>query len=576
LVNLEQQQTFWLADWLVKPGLSVIEKDGEAVSLEPKVMAVLVTLATKPGEVFSRQELEAQVWQGTVVGYDALAKAINKLRDALGDDKKAPRYIQTISKKGYRLVADVRVDSSRQPARGEADENNTVRLIEKKSARTRPWFVLGGVMMASILGIIILIYVPSSETGTGSLARMAQALDTKPTIVVLPFRNISPDDRDDYLADGLTSDLTTDLSKLSGLWVTASSATLAYKDSNISPEKIKQAFNARYVISGEVNKIGQAIRINVHLTDVDNGTILWAERYDRQFIDLFAIQDEVTRKILNSLSVTLTNEEKQRIAKRYTHNLEAYETFLRAQFLLNARTPQDNTRAREALKKAIELDPGFARAYASMSYSYAIGHLRQWPADTKQPLQKALQLATQAIELDKDLPESYWAAAFVYFYQEKLDRVTTLLKQALLLNPNYADAYALLAANYISQGKLEHALDSMDSAYRLNPNGGYLYDMQLGRVYYFMGDYELALEYLTSAMERNPTFIDLQMYLAANYARLGRYDDASWMLLEAKQSNPDFDPHVWARAYPYLDNKGYREKLLKDIDRVAAYSRKSQ
>jgi tetratricopeptide (TPR) repeat protein len=134
----------------------------------------------------------------------------------------------------------------------------------------------------------------------------------------------------------------------------------------------------------------------------------------------------------------------------------------------------------------------------------------------------------------------------------------------------------LLAANYISQGKLEHALDSMDSAYRLNPNGGYLYDMQLGRVYYFMGDYELALEYLTSAMERNPTFIDLQMYLAANYARLGRYDDASWMLLEAKQSNPDFDPHVWARAYPYLDNKGYREKLLKDIDRVAAYSRKSQ
>ncbi|MGD9385891.1 MAG: winged helix-turn-helix domain-containing protein, partial [Thioalkalispiraceae bacterium] len=454
MATLVEQQNFWLADWQVKPGLNVIEKDGEAIQLEPKVMAVLVTLASRPGEVFSRQQLEDQVWQGTVVGYDALAKAVNKLREALGDNKKDPHYIQTISKKGYRLVADVHLDTPAQPSHSEPGDINTKYENKEKLVTAKHWFVIGVVLTIFIVAVLMLFNEPTTVTGpTGITVKTGPVPETKPTIVVLPFRNISPSDKDDYLADGLTSDLTTNLSKLSSLWVTASNATLVYKNTKVTPEKIKQAFNARYVISGEVNRIGQAIRINVHLTDLENSTILWADRYDRQFTDLFAIQDEVTQEILTSLSLTLTQEEKQRIAKRYTNNLEAYETFLRAQFLLNARTPEDNTNARELFKKAIELDPGFARAYAGMSYSYAIGYLRQWPSDSEDPLGMALQLANRALDLDKDLPESYWAAAFVYFYQSDLDKGTELLKQALRLNPNYADAYALLAANHISQGK---------------------------------------------------------------------------------------------------------------------------
>jgi TolB-like protein/DNA-binding winged helix-turn-helix (wHTH) protein/tetratricopeptide (TPR) repeat protein len=565
LADLTHQQCFSVADWQVKPGLSVIEKEGTAISLEPKVMAMLVTLASKPGEVFSRQELEDQVWQGTVVGYDALAKAINKLREALGDDKKNPQYIQTISKKGYRLVANVSVDEPPPPAQVQAKEN--------RPAIARKWLVISGVITALVVTQVIFLYITKEETDTASLVRKTPTTDAKPTVVVLPFRNISPSDKDDYLADGLTSDLTTNLSKLSSLWVTASSTSLGYKNIDIPPEKIRQSFNARYVIGGEVNKIDQAIRINVHLTDVDKGTILWAERYDRKFTDLFAVQDEVTQKIIDSLSLTLTNEEKQRIAKRYTNNLEAYETFLRARFLLNARTPEDNIRAREMLQQAIELDPDFARAYASMSYSYSIGYLRQWPADTDHPLQKALQLARQALELDKDLPEGYWATAFIYFYQANLDEGTKLLEYALELNPNYADAYALLASNAVSQGDPEKALNHMAKAYRLNPSGGYLYDIQLGRAYYFMNKYDLAFEYITSAFEHNPAFIDLQMYMAAIYIQLGRYDDAGWMIIEAKLSNPDFDPRSWAKAYPYLDNKGYREKLLYDIKLAETYSR---
>ena len=560
----EQQQGFWINDWWVKPSLSELTRGEAVVQLEPKVMALLVTLATKPGEVFSREELEGQVWQGAVLGYDALAKAVNKLREALGDDKKNPTYIQTISKKGYRLVADVRVDEA-GPALSDKRKVNPVVI-------TKSWVVFAGVLMAVGIAGFILLYKPTTDIEPLPQVAITPVPNSKPTIVVLPFRNIGANDKDDYLADGLTSDLTTSLSRLSSLWVTASNATLVYKNKRVEPEKIKQTFNARYVISGDVNKSGRAIRINVHLSDLEHGTILWSDRYDRQFVDLFAIQDEVVQRIINSLSLTLTQEEKYRVAKRYTNNLEAYETFLRAQYLLNVRTPEDNTNARDLYKKAIELDPGFARAYAGMSYSYSIGYLRQWPADTDQPLMRALQLANQAIELDKDLPESYWAAAFVHFYTTNLDKGTQLLEKALMLNPNYADAYALLAANSISQGKPERVFELMPIAYRLNPNGGYLYDLQLGRAHYFLNNYELAYKYFLTALERNPTAIDTQMYMAAIYIQLGRNDEAGWMILESKQTNPDFDPYAYAKAYPFLDNKGYREKLLKDIKRAEEYS----
>ncbi|MGD9000347.1 MAG: winged helix-turn-helix domain-containing protein, partial [Granulosicoccaceae bacterium] len=282
LANGAQNQEFWLADWQVKPGLSVLEKDGEAVTLEPKVMAVLLLLASRPGEVFSRQALEEQVWQGSVVGYDALAKAINKLRDALGDDSKAPRYIQTIPKKGYRLVAEVRAVAPGQPARADTGAPTAAGRAGKPAG---PWLILGSALAVLIILGLVLFYPAGREVEPPQRAQNASAVESKPTIVVLPFRNISPGDNDDYLADGLTSDLTTTLSKLSGLWVTASNATLVYKDTTVSLEKIRQAFNARYVISGEVNKSGPAIRINVHLTDVTNGTILWAERYERQYTD---------------------------------------------------------------------------------------------------------------------------------------------------------------------------------------------------------------------------------------------------------------------------------------------------
>jgi adenylate cyclase len=570
LSSEQPKQGFQLADWQVRPALSELERDGMVVQLEPRVMAVLETLASKPGEVFSREELERQVWQGSVIGYDALAKAINKLREALGDDKKDPRYIQTLSKKGYRLVAEVSLETgttSRETTQTGA--NDTANNI---SSTTRSRLLVGGVFIAFLVTGLLLFLLTGDRDQQAPVIKPATLNDHKPTIVVLPFRNISPDDKDDYLADGLTSDLITSLSKLSGLWVTSSSATRAYKGIDVTPEKIQQEFNARYVISGEVNKIARAIRINVHLTDIDSGNILWAERYDRQITDLFAIQDEVTQKILENLSLTLTQEEKQRLAKRYTHNIKAYEYFLRGQSLINFRTPEDNTTAREMYYKAIELDPSFGRAYAGVAMTYAIGFNRKWPSDANEPLQKSLELASQAIKLDKDLAESYWVASFVNGNQQKTDEAIEMLNHALALNPNYADAYAMLAWLQISTGKPEQAIESMDNAYRLNPSGGFLYDMQLARANYYMENYDLALTYLVKSKEVNPIFIDTIYYMAATYARIEQYDEAGWMINEAKHINPDLNAQTWLELHP-VRNKTFREKLHLDLLKAEKYSK---
>jgi len=557
LVATERLQGFWVGDWWVQPATSELVRAGRVVPLEPKVMALLEYLATQPGGVISREELEASIWQGTVVGYDALAKAMNKLREALGDDKSHPAYIQTISKKGYRLIAPVRMDA---PAGENQDAGKLGKPINMQ------WLV-GTVLIAATLALAV---ISLQQPGKKKDLTTSFVANNKPVIVVMPFRNIGADPADNYLAEGLTSDLNTDLSKLSSLEVVALNSVLENNKATLTQDKVKKDLHVRYVLSGDVNKSGSAIRINVLLTDIVKGSILWANRYDRKFTDLFAIQDEVTQKIVQSMSLTLTQEEQRRIARRYTGNLQAYEYFLRGQSLLSVRTPEDNTNAREMYKKAIELDPGFGRAYAGLAMTYAIGFNRQWPTDVDKPLEKALELSNYAINLDKDLPASYWVAGYVNSNQRRTDQAIELLNHALRLNPNYADAYTVLGWVYISIGEPEKALEYLARAKRLNPAGGFLYDLQFGKANYFMGNSELALNYLIKAQEKNPAFIDTLYYLAATYISLERFDEASWVMGEARIINPAQDTQTWLNNSALRDKK-FIAKLGMDLLKAEKY-----
>lgn len=567
----KENSEFSVADWRVRPSLSALEKHGVTISIEPKVMSLLQLLANHAGEVLSRQELEEKLWPDSIVGYDALSKAITKLREALGDDKKQPIYIQTISKKGYRLIAPVQWEKVQWvKAQGEKEEwekQDPPPLIKHSSSKNpAPW--IWGMAFAVIIIALLILWWPKQPRDPRFYLELGNNLSIKqrPVLAIMPFRNISGQANQAFLAQGITSDLITDLSVVSNLWLVNTQALAPYKE-GLNPDEARNKFNADYILSGDIIRSQNQIKVNVHLLDAKHSKVVWADRFQRQYSDLFSVQNEMTQQIVKLLSLTLNEKEKQRIAKRYTPNLRAYEYFLHAQSFAAARNPEDNREAIDLYKKAIELDPGFARAYAGLALTYTIAHIRQWPVDSGSPTQDALKYSKRAITLDSELPENFWVASFVNANQKNYSQAFYMIEQCLSLNPNYADAYAMLGWLYIALGKPELTLEFIAKAMRLNPSGGYLYQMQLGRANYFLQRYDQAINNFKQVLQSNPSYLDAMLYMAANYVNLEKLDEARWMYLEIKTLQPNFNAKTWLTRLPFK-NSQLIDKLESDLSKI--------
>src|SRR6058998_2519877 len=246
-------------------------------------------------------------------------------------------------------------------------------------------------------------------------------LPDKPSIAVLPFANLSGDPEQEYFSDGMTEDLITDLSKLSGLFVISRNSVFLYKGKAVKPEQIGKELGVRYVLEGSVRKAGSRVRITAQLVDATTSYHLWADRYDRDLQDIFAVQDEVTRKIVAALQVKLTEGEQQRMGHTPTNNLEAYEYFLRGLEFHAHRTQEANGQARQMFERAIALDPNFAAAYAWLGRTHVLDWFHRWSQDP-QVLERALALAGQAIALNESLPGAYQTLGYVYMAKKQYDQ----------------------------------------------------------------------------------------------------------------------------------------------------------
>lgn len=302
----------------------------------------------------------------------------------------------------------------------------------------------------------------------------------------------------------------------------------------------------------------------MHLIESDRRTVLWSARYERARADYPQLQADVVRGIAETLSVQVSDEERRRLARRYTYSMEAYDYFLRAQSSLHERTAENNALARAMYRQALAVDPGFARALAGLALTYAMDHRYQWPSDVQHPLDRALVLAREALSLEQEIPEVHWVLAYVYSQQQENDKARKAVAPALALNPNYADGYALLASLYVNAGQPEQALPLIRKALRLNPWGGYQYLLILGRTYYYLGRNEQAAQVFERARVQNPTLTDVLVYLQAVYRRLGRHDDADWMREELQALDPDFDSQRWLSTHPLWDQR-LRRALLSDL-----------
>lgn len=514
---------FLIDDWQVSPAEGVVNRGDDTLRLEPKAMEVLVYLASHPGEVISREELEREVWHGAVIGYDAVTNTVIKLRKALRDDARQPRYIATIPKKGYQLIAKV---GEQGPAQTLAQDTTSM------PAMVSPWRPRRSLYIASmaiipIIGLLLLWPREPSESYSTKPVTTG-IVSTPPSIIVLPFENLGNDPQHAWLADGITDDIITDLSRLSNILVIASNTSSRYKGKNVPVKQIGENLNVSHVLKGSVRQLGDAVRVNAQLVNARTGFNLWAQRYDRKTTEIFSVQSDVTNRIVEALAVKISSQEQQRLTKNATASLQAYDFFQEGQRLYKINTLEANQQAAELYRNAIELDPDYGRAYGAWAVALTASFHNDWTDSPVETLDRALELASKAVELDNTSPQTWWALGFVHLRRKEFDLAEKATAETIRIAPNYADGYALLGFINAFRGNAEHAISLNDKAIRLNPYYSFEVLISQGLAYYMHGDYTSAVKTLEEAQTRNEYSIPVKIWLTASYVKAGRQEDAEW------------------------------------------------
>jgi len=376
-------------------------------------------------------------------------------------------------------------------------------------------------------------------------------LPDKPSIAVLPFANMSGDPEQEYFSDGITEDLITDLSQLSGLFVIARDSTFTYKGKTVRVQEVGRELGVRYVVEGSVRKAGNRVRITVQLVDAFTGGPLWAQRYDRELQDIFAVQDEVTHQVVSALEIKLTGKERNRAGGRGTTSLEAYDYVLRGEEYYLRITTEANAQARRMFEHAIALDPQYADACAFLGESYWMEWFSCWNQNA-QTLERALELAERAVALDDTLPHAHNVLSLVYLSQKRHDQAIAAAKRALALDPNYADGYADLGFFLTYAGRPEETFELVEKAMRLNPRYPAYYSWVLGQAHLLTGRYAEGIAALKVSLIRTD-FLHSHIDLVLAYSELSRDEEAKTAMAEILRISPSFSLEAAEQILPFRD-----------------------
>ncbi|PJR13129.1 adenylate/guanylate cyclase domain-containing protein [Sinorhizobium meliloti] len=377
-------------------------------------------------------------------------------------------------------------------------------------------------------------------------------LPAKPSIAVLPFDNMSGDPEQGYFADGITEDIITDLSKVSGLFVIARNSSFAYKGKTPDIRKVSRELGVRYVLEGSVRRAADRIRINAQMIDGTTGGHLWAERYDRGLEDIFAVQDEVTRTIVNALRVKLTAGEEERRESRGKVDPQAYDLLVRSRQAILQFSALSSMEARRMLHRVLEIDPGMAAAHASLSIIALTDFINQWNGATPDNLTQARELAQKAIDTDDTEPQGHYTLALALSWMRRLDEAEHAAERAIELDPNSANAYTALGTIRDFQGRHEEALTLYTRAHRLDPQ----FDLSLhfqGRALLNLGRFDEAEVAFKRRLMLAPRSDMTRFYLACLYGRIGRHEEARGYWREVLGVNPSFSVDHLRRSLPYQD-----------------------
>lgn len=373
----------------------------------------------------------------------------------------------------------------------------------------------------------------------------------KRSLTVLPFTNSSNDKNQEYLADGFTDDLITDLAKISGIFVIARDSAFTYKNSSLNSRQIARELNVRFVLEGSVRRAGEQIRVNAQLTNAASGTILWAERYDGKIESIFDLQDKITERIVSALAVTLSMGERETVTRQDTNDPEAYEIFLKGQERYHRHSRSEMLAARQQYQEALKLDPNFARAYAMLAMTYWFEFANGWTVDPEQSLAHAQRLADKAVSLDDAMPVAHFVLGLVHRERREYARALVEAEKAIAIDPNYANGRVLLASVLYYAGRAKEGLQRMQEAIQLHPYHPHNYPFHLGQAYFILRNYDRAIEIFKEGLDSNPTSQRLRLWLAAAYANAGRVSDAEWELELLRTNDPELTIKRIEHAYPF-------------------------
>ncbi|MEO3431402.1 winged helix-turn-helix domain-containing protein [Pelagibius sp. CAU 1746] len=539
---IDLREPYRIGNCRVDPASGRIQGGGRDVRLQPQAIKVLTFLAGRPGEVVSRSEIEDAVWQGRVVGYDALTSIIFKLRKALGDDPKEPRIIETLSKRGYRLLA------APQPGLETAGRAEAAAPVSGRPGSGPRRAAAAAVLLA--VAAAGLLWTAQRD----SRPEASDPLPARNAVVVLPFQPLDALDSRELLADGLTDDLTTALAKSRDLLVIARDSAFLYKEDTFDYREIARRLGVDYILHGTLRGKGADLRINVQLVDARDGSHRWAESYDSAAGGIFDVEDKVLQAVMPLLTGRTGAGESERLLVVRTSSAAAYRAFqLGRQHFYLYRNKAENAKARAFFEDAVAQDPGFAMAHAMLAWTHVFDAANGWAGDRGAALRRAETEAHRAIAADPAIPLSYFITGLVFRERGEEIKAMVEVEKALALDPNYANAHVLMATLFYYAGRPAESVARLQQAMRLNPHHPFNYQFHLGQAYFVLRDYDKAIEAFLAGIESNPSSERLHIWLAAAYAQAGRMDDAGWEAEQVHILNPDFSLTAISKAFPFKD-----------------------
>jgi len=515
----------------------VLLRDRENVSLTPKVFDILVVLVESAGRLVTKESLLEEVWPDTFVQEANLSVNMATLRKALGEGPGEHQYIKTISKRGYRFVANV-VEVGRETALAVA--THEVRTAHKENTN-------------------------SLHQGFNSLA-------------VLPFDNESAEPNAEYLSDGLTESIINRVSQLQNLRVVARNSVFLYKAKEMDARKVGRELGVCSVLSGRILQLGDNLIIRAELIDVLNGWQIWGEQYHRKLSDILAVQEEISESISARLKVQLTREERDRLGKRYTENAEAYRFYLKGRYHWNKFHPSSLRRAIDYFEQAIEIDPSYALAYAGLADSYY--RLSNVYAHTRDAMPKAKAAAIKALEIDETLSEGHAALGLIrMFYEWDWLGAQEEFARAIEINPNNATAHQRFGLYFNLFGRFEEAMRELELAFAMDPLSPQVYwGFALG--FFLARKNEQAIEEIEKALEIDGNYQPALYLLGRVHEELGQLAEAIAVFenLVGLNNAPMFLAAL-GHAYALAGKHQHARRLLNDLEKpskqryVSAYSK---